>query len=343
MFEDLEQKFKRILFSRAQQQAFLEDVSSLIEDGVPLTQAIETICQITTGVNQEMAQNVMQKIAQGRSIADGLAGWFPNSTVEIIRAGEEGGTLPETMLAASRALAAGTSAIGALLGAMVYPVIVICMALGVSVLINTTVFANFAQIKPMSEWPLSGQILAHLATFVQYWWWFILLVLVALSVTVAYTLRNLVGKPREIMDNIPILSLYRYLMAARIMETLGILLANGVIFKKAIGILHQGANNYLSWHLLDMEFRLSGGKENIGDVLETGLIPKADILRLKVIAKGKGFEHALIRLGRQMAIKNQKTVQVTSKILGGFLLGFGAILAAFMIFTIYTIGSFVST
>src|SRR3989338_10447912 len=97
----LNQQLQRFAFTRGQQQAFLEDVCMLIEDGVPAPQAIATTHEIATGSVKEVARLILDKIAEGKRIADGMEGWFPQPAVEIIRSGEEGGTLTKTMRVAA--------------------------------------------------------------------------------------------------------------------------------------------------------------------------------------------------------------------------------------------------
>ena len=43
MFDSLQERFQRLFFTAKDQQAFLEDVSALIEDGVPINQAAKKI------------------------------------------------------------------------------------------------------------------------------------------------------------------------------------------------------------------------------------------------------------------------------------------------------------
>lgn len=336
-------KLQRWSFTRGQQQAFLEDFSSLIEDGVPATQAIQTIGQIVKGSQYDVAMSIQQKISEGKLIADGMQGWFPQPIIEIIRAGEEGGTLALSMMAASRALSQESKAMTAFLSAITYPLTVLVMGLAVAVFIKHSVFVNFADIKPVDQWPANGQVLMNVAGFVENWWWAIILLIIALIIIIARVLRDVTGPTRTFLDSLPLFSLYRDVMAARFMETLGLLLTNGIVLKKALTIMRQKATSYVAWHIYTMEFRLSGGRENIAEVIQTGLIAQYDILRLRVIAKGKGFEHALVRLGQLAAERNAKRIALVSKIAGGVLLGIGALWAAFMIFAIYGVGSFVGS
>ena len=339
----LRQKLNQLFFTRAQQQEFMEDISELVKDGVPAGQANAAIGEIVTGNTKELSDNIATQLAAGRMFADGLEGWFPQSVVEIIRAGEEGGTLAENMVAAARALSQQANALAAFLSATIYPCVVIIMGLVVTVFIRHSVFQNFETIKPISEWPANGRFLVHLADFMQYWWWFIVMVLVAAGFGISAMLSRLTGEPRKMLDSVPLFSLYRDVTSARLMETLGLLLSNGIVLKRALSILLRNATPYIAWHLYVMQFRLSGGRENIAEVLDTGLISKADIIRLRIIAKGRGFEHALTRLGQLSAARNLKNVTLAAQIIGFILLGTGAGLAAFMIFAVYGVGSFVGT
>jgi type II secretory pathway component PulF len=338
-FADLNKRLKRLSFTRGQQQAFLEDLSSLIEDGVPASQAIETVALISKGATREVARDILFRISEGRMIADGMEGWFSPAIVEIIRAGEQGGTLSENMAAAARTLTQQSKTFAHLVVSCLYPLVVLVAGLAVSVFMKHTVFENFIAIKPIQQWPADGQSLYYIAGFIEKWWWLVVGALIGITIAVAKLLSTLTGRAREMVDSMHLLSLYRDTAAARFMEMLGLLLTNGVVLKDALRILQTQASNYLLWHLQMMQMRLGGGRENIAEVVDTGLIPQADILRLQVIAKGRGFEHALIRLGKLAAVRNEKTTQTVGKILSGVLLALGAGWAAFMIFAMYGVGS----
>jgi type IV pilus assembly protein PilC len=337
------QKIKQLLFTSKEQQAFLEDLAALVEDGITPTQAVGVMRRVTTGLTAEVAHTILTRLAEGKYLADGLIDWFPNAVVEIIRAGEEGGTLVKTLRVAAAAVTRKNVVINTLFNALTYPLVVLALGLGVSVFLNHSILRQFATIKPMTLWPSIGQNAVALATFVQNWWWLTLLLIVIALFLLAYLLRAYVGDGRKLIDTLPVLSLYRSFTAANFMEVLGLLVSNGVILKKALRILQYNATPYLGMHLLTMEYRLSGGKENIAEVLDTGLLDKNDLMRLRVIAVGKGFEHALVRQGMRAAEMGMQRVQVLARLFGGVLLGLGALLAAFMILSIYSVGSILAT
>lgn len=330
-------------FWSQRQQRVLTDLYSLLKDGVQLNQAVETLSQIYVGVPKKVIDELGREIAQGHSLASGMQSWFPMTVVEIVRAGEEGGTFNASLESAIGYYQQRVTAFKIAVQAIVYPLIVFVMALVMLVVIKTSVLANFAEIKAVYEWPAIGQQLYSLASFVQYWWWFCGFLVLALLVGTYYMLQNFIGASRNTIDRMPVLSLYRRLTAARFMETLGLLVTNGISLKKSLAIMHQHAQPYLSWHLMLMELRLGGGQENIADVLDTQLLNQEDLIRLRVMAKGRGFDRALVSLGRQALQQYGERVALTVRIVGGCLLCLGAFIAAMIVFGIYSVGSVVAT
>jgi len=343
LYRRTERKVQQLFFTRREQQYFLEDVSQLIGDGVPVHDAVETIGEVSSTQTKEVALSISHHLSQGGYFADGLKGWFPRPIIEVIRAGEQGGTLAENMKAAAQALSQRVSAISSILSATLYPLAVLVLGMMVSVWIKNSVFDNFALIKPVNLWPENGRILYSVTTFIEHFWWAMLIVVAASVVLFTKLLKELTGPIRQSLDTLPIFTLYRDVNAARYMETLGLLLINGIVLKKALSIMQQDAGSYMGWHNLQMQYRLSEGYENIADVLDTGMIKKSNMLRLRVIAKGKGFEHALVRMGQLSAKQNARILATAAKIFGGVMLFAGAAWLIFMIISMYGVGSFVGT
>ena len=342
MFEDFQKRLRHLRFSRKQQQAFLEDLSTLVDDGVSVSQAIDTILQVSEGSMKQVAFQITRGIAQGKQLADGMRGWFARPLVEIIRSGEISGTLAKTLKSAAFSFSEQTNALGAFISSLVYPILVGVLAFVMVVFVKHSVLESFANIKPITKWPDIGKTLYRFGYLIQHWWWLVVLIVVTAVYFISRLLQQLTGDIRSFIDDFPFITLYRDITAARFMETLGLLISNGVVLKKALSIMHREAAPYLSWHILKMEFRLSGGRESIADVLDTKLIQRNDIVRLRVVANSKGFEHALISLGRQANRRVSKAITLSGKISGGLLMVFGAMVAAAMVFGIYSVGSIVA-
>lgn len=325
-------------FSNKAQLAFLEDFYLLINDGIPANRAVEMMTQVTRGITREVAISLAEKIAQGQPLADGMRDWFSLNVVEIIRVGEAGGALAQTIKSAINMLSQRGVALGSFVGAMTYPLLVIIVACIVIIFLKNSVFVQFALIKPIDQWPASGRQLVSLAGLIQDWWWVVILGVIAIIFIARRLMTNYVGEFRSMLDRFPPFSFYRQLAAARLLETLGLLVANGVVFKSAIKVMQYQANPYLGLHLLTMEHLLSMGKTNIADVLDTGLVSEQDLMRLRVMAEVKGFEHGLVRMGVRGAESATSTLKLIARIVGGIFLVLGGMIIIVIIQGVYLTG-----
>ena len=178
----LKQHWNQLQFTKKHQQAFLEDLCSLIDDGVTVSAAIDTIKQVSKGVPQLVATTISTALAEGKLMADGMKLWFSPTIVEIIRAGETSGTLSVALRSAVESFQRSIDVLSVVINSMLYPIIVFLLSLVMTVIIKNTVLNNFSDMKPVSVWPSVGQTLFHLGTVVQVWWWFIFIVFEALHV-----------------------------------------------------------------------------------------------------------------------------------------------------------------
>jgi type II secretory pathway component PulF len=334
----LSKSLKRMQFGGKAQLAFLEDFYVLVSDGVPANRAIDMMAKVTVGLSREVALSIGQKIAEGQALAEGMKGWFSINIVEIIRVGEEGGALAETLKSAINTLSQRSGALSALVGAVSYPLMVISLSCGIIVYLNGSVFEQFKAMKPIAQWPQAGRDLVGLANLIQEWWWLVLMLVAGIVFGLRYLMDNYVGELRPMLDKFPPFSLYRRFASSRFLETLGLLVANGVVFKNALKVMQYQSSPYLTFHLVTMEHLLGMGKGNIADVLETGLIAESDILRLRVMAEVKGFEHGLVRMGVRGSEQNIKVVKLIAKVMGGILLIVGAYLIITIVKGIYLTG-----
>lgn len=337
-FSSFYQGLRHWQFGNKKQLAFLEDLFVLINDGVPPNRAIDMMANVATGLNKEVAMSLSENIARGQPLADGMSEWFSPNVVEIIRVGEAGGALAQTIKSSINMLSQRGVAIGSFIGALAYPLFVLVIGCVVMVYLNTSVLDQFKAIKPLDQWPTSGQNLVYFANLIQSWWWAVVVAVIAIILFFRYAMRNYTGQYRVMLDKIPPFSFYRRLAAARMLETLGLLVANGVVFKSAIRVMQHQANPYLGTHLMTIERLLAMGRGNIAEVLDTGLIDEKDLMRLRVMAEVKGFEHGLVRMGVRGTEESIKTLKFIARVFGGIMLAAGGLLIILIVQGIYMTG-----
>lgn len=331
-------KIKKLQFGLKTQLAFLEDFAHLVEDGIPPNKAIEMLARAAKGVSKEVAASIAATISSGKPLAEGMREWFAFNVVEIIRIGEEGGALGETIKSAINMMSSRSSTIGAFIGAITYPATVVLIACLVILYLNKSVFTQFLTIKPMEQWPEAGKRLVGVAHFIQSWWWAVIVATVAAAFVIQLIMKNYAGTMRPALDKFFPFSMYRQFVSAYVLETLGLLVANGVVFKSALVIMQHKVTPYLAMHLSRMEYLLGKGKGNIADVLDTGLINENDLMRLRILAEVKGFEHGLIRLGIRGSEQGMKTLKTIAKIIAGVLMIIGTMLIMVAINGVYQTG-----
>jgi type II secretory pathway component PulF len=335
--------FKKMRFGDAAQLNFLEDFAHLVDDGIPPNKAIEMLARVSKGVSREVAASIAANISTGRPIAEGMRDWFSFNVVEIVRIGEEGGALGETIKSAITMMSARASTVTAFATAIAYPAMVVIIACVVIVYLNNSVFTQFLTIKPMDQWPDAGKHLVALAHFIESWWWLTILAVAAVILGIQLLMKNYIGVLRPTLDRFFPFSMYKQFVAAHLLETLGLLVANGVVFKSALNIMQHRVTPYLGLHLGRMERLMGKGKGNIADVLDTGLVGENDLMRLRILAEVKGFEHGLIRLGVRGAEQGIKTLKVIAKIIAGILMIIGTLLIMTAINGIYQTGMTMGT
>lgn len=338
IFEKLSLAFRRWRFGNKAQLGFLEDLFTLINDGIPANRAVEMMSKLSTGLPKEVATSLAEKIGEGQPLAEGMKGWFSPNVIEIVRVGETGGALAMTMKSAINMLSQQGVAMGSFVAAVSYPLLVILIACIIIIYLNTSVFDQFRAIKPEDQWPDAGKRLVSVANMIQHFWWTVILGVFAIGAILRWLMINYVGESRVLLDKYPPFSFYKRLVAARVLETLGLLVSNGVVFRSAIKVMQHQANPYMGYHLAMMEYLLSTGKTNIGEVLNTGLVNPQDLMRLRVMAEVKGFEHGLIRMGIRGTEEATATLKAIAKIFGGMLLIVGGGLIIIIVQGIYLTG-----
>jgi len=331
-------RIKRFQFGGKAQLAFLEDFAHLVNDGIPPNRAIEMLARASRGITRDVSQSIADRISEGQPLAEGMRDWFSINVVEIVRIGEQSGALGETVKSAINMMSQSASTMGAFVGAIAYPLTVIFVASAVMIYLNNSVFLQFKTIKPIEQWPSAGRQFVAIAHFIESWWWIVLLSLLSFTLVIRRIFSNYVGPLRPILDKFFPFTIYKRFVAAHVMETMGLLVANGVVFKSAIKVMQYQATPYLTSHLVTMEHLMGAGKGNIADVLDSGLIEEEDLMRLRIMAEVKGFEHGLVRLGIRGNQKGVQTLAMIAKMLGGILMLVGGGLILVVIRGIYLTG-----
>ena len=125
-------------------------LGTLMKAGVSLVGAMEALeAQANTGAMRKLIRHVREQVETGMPVGDAFAekeDKFGELYVNLVRAGDQTGTLPETMQSLADHLERSGKIAGKIKGALMYPVTVLMLALGIAWFLLTNIVPQFAEI-----------------------------------------------------------------------------------------------------------------------------------------------------------------------------------------------------
>lgn len=147
----------------------VRQLATMVNAGLSLPRALAVLRAQAEGSGLgDVLQSVEQDVSEGEALSFALTKHprvFSPVTLAMVRAGENGGFLDEVLLAVATTLEKEIELKRAVVGAMTYPVVVVCMALGAVVIMLLAVVPEFqAQFEGLGqELPLPTQMLVTMA------------------------------------------------------------------------------------------------------------------------------------------------------------------------------------
>ncbi len=233
---------------------FTRELATLLQAGVPLDRALGMLAEtVSQGRMAEVVGDLQARVRQGSTLADALDGHeqvFSRFYVNLVRAGETGGALETVLVRLAEHLDQAKETREAVLAAMIYPVILMLVAVGAVMLLLTYVVPQFAQLfKDVGEaLPLPTQIVIAAGDFMQQYAWVLLLGFVAVGYLVRAAWRRPQARRRmeAVLLRLPLVGeLLVKADTARFARTLGTLLDNGVTLLNGVAISREVVANRL--------------------------------------------------------------------------------------------------
>ncbi len=233
----------------------LQQIAVMLRSGLTLLNSLHTSSEHADRLKlRRILRRVMARIEEGSSFADALAEHpcFNNLTVQLVRVGEQTGTLDMVLVRATEAMERRRNLIQQVVTALTYPFIVLLAAIGVSLFMVLNVIPKLEIfIKALGKkLPPTTVFLMDLSE------WFkihgiTLLVLVILSVVallVGYRLPGFRISIDRVLLRIPIIGkVLRVAGTALFARALGILIRSGVTVLDALRTMESlGNNKYLA-------------------------------------------------------------------------------------------------
>ena len=268
----------------AQELALLtRQFATLTRAGLPLTECLGTLIdQVEQTRLKRVLTHVRQQVREGRSLADALQAHprvFSGIYVNMIRAGEESGTLEAVFARLADYSESQARLLRTVQSALTYPVIMIVVSFAILMFLLTYVVPQVTRIftetgRPL---PLATRILLDCSSFFANYWWSMLMVLaIGALVGVRFT-RTPKGRAwyDHTLLRLPWVGrLFQRLNVARFARTLSTLLASGVPILTALDIVtHLLNNSVLRRAVEDARASVQEGESLAAPLRRSGLFP----------------------------------------------------------------------
>ena len=262
---------------------FTRQFATMIDAGLPLVQCLDILAtQLDNLAFRDVLSKVKGKVESGSTLADALGDHpkvFDTLYVQLVAAGEIGGILDTILNRLAQYIEKNEKLKAKVKAAMVYPSVVLVVAVGVTVVLLLFVTPTFEKMfKDFGgAMPAPTQFIIDISKFLQA---YIIYMIVALVGTVV-AFRAWVGtkKGRENFDafviRTPIFGpLIRKIAVARFTRTLGTMISSGVPILDAMEVVAKTAGNYtVEKAIRYTKEKISEGKTIVQPLAETKVFP----------------------------------------------------------------------
>jgi general secretion pathway protein F len=270
----------------------VRELATMLGAGQDLDRALYYMQEGTANKRvRRVVNSLRDSVRDGRPLSAAMAshpGSFTRLQVGLVRAGEAGGKLAQTLSHLADLLDRQRRLAATIRSALVYPCLLLVTAIGSVALLLTQVLPQFVQMFEQSDakLPPSTQFLIDAGAAVSSYGVVALVVLGGTLLACRAVLRR--AAPRLIADRLklrlPVMgTLLREILAARFTRVLGTLLANGVPLITALGVVGDALGNAAAQAALDHAATSArGGGGLSGPLTEARIFPLRTIHLLRL-------------------------------------------------------------
>jgi type IV pilus assembly protein PilC len=285
---------------------FTRQFATMINAGLPLVQSLNILAQQTENKTlREVTKAVVYDVESGNTLADAFSKHpkaFSALYVNMVAAGEAGGILDTILLRLSTFLEKNDALVRKVKGAMVYPGVIITVALGAIAILLIFVIPTFQNMFASAnlELPLPTRVVIGMSNFLIGYWWAMLAAIGAMIFAFRQYYATSAGRKQidGLILKAPVLGdVVRKSAVSRFTRTLGTLVSSGVSILEGLEITAKTAGNAVI-HDAVMESRQSiAGGETIAAPLEkSAVFPPMVISMIAVGEQTGGLDEMLSKI-----------------------------------------------
>ncbi len=333
--------FRKTRLSRRDVEVFTLELATLVRAGLSVDKALNIMADIEgPGPQRDLVLGLQRDVRGGMAFSEALAKrdkFFSRFYVNIVRAGELSGAMDQTLARLAQFLEDARELRQEVGNAMLYPIILVFVALlSLAVILGVVVPRIAAMFEDSGQsLPWFTNVVIGAGGFIENYGW-----IVALFIAAGFFIARQQGKnPQvrrkldEFLLKLPLLrTLISEIEAARFMRTLGLLIENGVNLLEALAISREVVSNRaIAWRLETLSPRVREGQGLARPLMEADVFPSLASHLVRVGEETGSVDAMLLHLASIYEREVQTTVKRLVTLLGPILiLGLAIFIAAIM-------------
>lgn len=283
----------------------IRDLATLLGTGINLADALDTLAAQHAGRLQTSLLGLRERVTGGSSLSEAMQAEpaiYDELTVQMVSVGENSGTLDKVLDRLAEFRERYLMFKDRVTTALIYPVIVVGLAVIVSVFLMTVVLPMLLEnlIESGHPLPWPTRVLKAMSDLATGHGWWLLLAAVGSGTGLVAVVRTSWGQRRwhQLLFRLPLLGpLVKKQEIARAAIVISTLMKNGIVFVEAARIAARVSKNVLLKDALEeIRTRVQAGRD-IGDALATtGVFPPLVALIFNVGQQTGKLEEMLDRL-----------------------------------------------
>jgi general secretion pathway protein F len=330
---------------------FTYQLGVLLDAGFPLDRSLTILSDLTEKKKlKTLITDILSQVRGGKSFSDALSGFpsvFPLFFVNMIKAGEAGGFLEDTISRMATYLENAHGLKKDVQSALIYPAVLLVFGSIAIVLLLTFVVPNFTTIfTDMGKaLPLPTVILLTVSNFLVKYWWLLMLSLAGLFVVTTRYMRTDDGMRfwDRLKFRLPVFGkLFKETAVSRFARTLGTLLGSGVPVLNALQIVGGTMGSEKISEIIKSVREAARKGKGISDTLKNSDIFPPIAVHMVTVGEETGrLDEMLIKIADRFDLEIKTTVRNLLALLEpalillmGVLIGFIVISMLMAIFSI---------
>lgn len=231
---------------------FMRQLATMIGAGIALTQALQILeAQATNPLFKRTLSNVLSDVQGGKGLSESFRKSekvFDDITLNLLEAGEQSGNLETILERLAVELEAQKKLVDKIRGAMIYPVIILLVIVGVIVLMMFVLIPAMADIYSEfdAELPWVTQVMITMSNFMLSYWWLLAIVVAVVGILFKSYADSPNGKAflNKLVLKIPVFgSIIVKMQIAQFTRLLSLLLKSGLSIVRALELTGGSLTN----------------------------------------------------------------------------------------------------